>query len=145
MKDSRPLSTTFREPVAFRHSSGGEVVMPSHSPREGGWLALCLVTCTSFACMSIYVYLCLCSTFYLSTYLVYLCLRQPIAQSCALIVMALATSLTMVGRPVGAGSSGLWVHAHVDVVVRSIEGKPQLVWVRCGPGHLLHPAQRASG
>ena len=87
--------------------------------------------------MSIYVYLC--STFYLSTYLVYLCLRQPIAQSCALIVMALATS----GRL--AGSSGLWVHAHVDVVVRSIEGKPQLVWVRCGPGHLLHPAQRASG
>ena len=59
MKDSRPLSTTLREPVAFRHSSGGEVVMPSHSPREGGWLALCLVACArrSHVCLSMSIYL----------------------------------------------------------------------------------------
>ena len=59
MKDSRPLSTTLREPVAFRYSGGGEVVMPSHSPREGGWLALCLVACArrSHVCLSMSIYL----------------------------------------------------------------------------------------
>ena len=57
MKDSRPLSTIRREQVAFRYSSG-EVVMPSHSPREGGWLALCLVTCVRRAhvCLSMSIY-----------------------------------------------------------------------------------------
>ena len=40
------IATILRKPVAFRYSSGGEVVMPSHSPREGGWLALCLPTST---------------------------------------------------------------------------------------------------
>ena len=70
--------------------------MPSHSPREGGWLALCLVTCVrrSHVCLSMSIYV-LRSTS-LSIF-VYLCLRQPVTQSCALIVVALATSLTSYG------------------------------------------------